>query len=546
MSILSEPLDRTSISPANWLPGYELLSVIGSGGFGTVYQARQFKLDRTVAVKVMRPGGSLHGALSARFEAEAMFLGKLQHPNVVQVYDCGHAEDRLYLAMELLEGEDLGQRLLRTRKLDERTAWGIARQAAAALAHAAKHSIVHRDIKPANLFLIPASEEAGLGKDIPLVKVMDFGLAKWVAEPEGEHLTASGMMLGTPVYMAPEQFRQPGQVDLRADIYALGATIFHALAGRPPFFGKTPWDVMAQKLEKKPRLGASISPESTALVADMMASDPAKRIGSYVELIERIDSLPALRSAASSLAARSQSRSWEYKHHRWMGAIAALGLVVGTGIGAWGGREFWPEEPGVRLDSPATMASRKFESIGDQLALFDGQTLNGWRPPNSGGIWTVESDDEKVKVLSGSGFIQARFEAIEEYRLTIGLDVHTAAAAEVHFAIPVAMNAGPRSVLRVSKKGGAVFGVRDDDKKPFQAKNPPVLFPEESWFVDGGRRPYLEVKIERGGGRWTVWFNGQEAGQAEDNSPRAPEVRLFAEGGKARVDSAILVALKGK
>ena len=144
---------RTAVMRTDWLPGYELLSVVGTGGFGTIYKARQLQLDRVVALKVVQANGDLNPAVVGRFEAEALTHGKLHHPNIVEVYDSGRHGNRMFIAMELLEGEDLGQRIQQDRAAPERIAWGIARQTAAALGYAAASGLVHRDIKPANLFL---------------------------------------------------------------------------------------------------------------------------------------------------------------------------------------------------------------------------------------------------------------------------------------------------------------------------------------------------------------------------------------------------------
>jgi serine/threonine protein kinase len=534
---MTNPIDQapTQLTSADWLPGYELLSVIGSGGFGTVYRARQLKLDRIVAVKVLRPGGQNRAAITARFGAESVVLAKLHHPNVVQVFDCGHSDDRLYLAMELLEGEDLGRRLLRSRPLGEGLAWGIARQVAAALDHATQHKVVHRDIKPTNIFLVPAPDDPSRPAGIPLVKVMDFGLAKWSVAPGAEQLTTAGVMLGTPIYMAPEQFREPGRVDHRADIYALGATLYHLLSGRPPFTGKSPWDVMAQKLERKPRLGATVSPKSSALVAAMMESDPAKRIASYEELIARIDELAALGIGAG----RPQNQVWQ--RSRWAAAVAALGILVGTGIGAWASRGMRPEERINPANEERRGTSPEFITAGEELLLFDGKNLNSWIP--LAGSSKLVSDEDKLKVLSWSGAVRRGFEPIDRYRLRIGIDLYEADAVELQFAIPEMPAQAPTFVLRVTKQEGAMLGARLDRGR-FEARSPALRFSTRPGI---DKAPYREVRIERGEGQWSVWFNNKQVGEMDDDARRLPELRLVSEGeGGARMDSALIVALKPK
>jgi serine/threonine protein kinase len=538
--------ERTAVADCDWLPGYELLSVVGAGGFGTVYKARQLKLDRLVAVKVIPPARSVDPAAAARFEQEAVALGKFRHPNIVQVYDYGYHHERLFIVMELLEGEDLAQRLRREGRLDERTAWAIARQAAAALYQAASCGVVHRDVKPANLFLVPAPTGIGLPPGVPMVKVTDFGLAlssRAVEDPDGR-LTAPGSVPGTPAYMAPEQYRRTTFPDHRADIYALGATVFHALTGRPPFEGATVWALMEQKLLHAPRLGDGVSAQSAELIAAMMAPDPDDRIETYGELIERIDRIatpsgvsmappgpdPVAASVRTAPAPRDR-RPWAW--------AAAAGLLVAASIGVGVSKSWWPRPPA----SPATRASGRYTSVGPQQALYDGESIAGWLPPASGGAWQVEPDDEGAVVFTGTGFVRRSVPHFEDYRVTMGLDVHRAAAAEVHFAIPARTPTGDRLALRVSRTGGAVLGTRAGDRGEFRPLREPVLFPSPGWF--DGRRPYLEVRFARAGGVWAVWFNGAEAGRlADDGVPKAAEVRLYAEGGPARVDSVVLEKLE--
>jgi eukaryotic-like serine/threonine-protein kinase len=520
-------LDRTAITPGDWLPGYEMLSVVGAGGFGTVYKARQFKLDRVVAVKVFQFDPTLQPALAARFENEAVTLGRLHHPNIVQVYDYGFHAGKMFIVMELLEGEDLGVRLKAGGKLGERVAWAIARQAASALAHAAGQEVIHRDIKPPNLVLVPSPTGFGLPPGVPLVKVTDFGLArtKWAVNGDDGRLTAPGAVLGTPLYMAPEQYRAAADQDHRVDIYALGATVFHALAGRPPFGGDNIWDMMVQKMEQSPRSWPAISPESIALVEAMMAPDPADRIGGYEDLIARIDALALMHDDAVRSVAPPARRRWRRYAFAAVGslALAAFGIHIGL-----------PSAPVAAVSRPVL----RYKS-GGLNSLLDSTSLDEWKPPAAGGRWKFDQDDDRATVLTGTGFTRRAFIAPEDYRITFGLDLHEADAAEVHFGLRAG---GQRYVLRVTKDG-AIFGAKDGDKAAFRPLGGAVPFPSKKSF--GDRRPYLEAQVERAGGSWTARFNGADAGRiADDGSPKLPEVRLFAEGGPARVDSVILEPLE--
>jgi serine/threonine protein kinase len=528
-------LDRTSITPGDWLPGYEMLSAVGAGGFGTVYKARQFKLDRVVAVKVVHLDPTTQPALAARFENEAVTLGRLHHPNIVQVYDYGFHAGRMFIVMELLEGEDLGVRLKRGGKLSEPVAWAVARQTASALAHAAGHGVIHRDVKPPNLLLVPAPTGFGLPPGVPLVKVTDFGLArtKWAANGDDGRLTAPGAVLGTPLYMAPEQYRGAADLDHRVDIYALGATVFHALAGRPPFAGDNVWDVMVQKMERSPKSWPAVSRESVELVEAMMAPDAAERIGTYEELIGRIDRSLARLDTKLETGQAPQKKVGVRSKRRWQYA-AGVALLAGVAIGA---------HLGLAHRSAVTAADRplpRYVSAGNHQTLLDSSSLSDWRPPVAGGAWRFDQDEEGATVLTGTGFTRRVFNAPENYRLAIGLDARDVDAAEVHFGI--AAVGGRRFVLRVSRSEGAIFGIKDGDRAAFQPLGSAVKFPSEKWFRN--RAPYPEVRVEHAGKTWAVFFNDAEAGRvADDGTPRAGEVRLYAEGGAARVDSVILEPL---
>jgi eukaryotic-like serine/threonine-protein kinase len=362
---------------------------------------------------------------------------------------------------------------------------------------------------------------------VPLVKVTDFRLAltKWAVNENGR-LTDPGTALGTPVYMAPEQYRGGSDLDHRLDIYGLGATVYHALAGKPPFQGRTIWKLMANKIEHPSPSWPAVSPESVALLSAMMAPEVRQRIGTYEELIDRIETM--LRNFESRTALRPVRRP-----HRRRRILVAAGALVATGLA------IGLTAKSVR--SPA--AAPRYVSRGSQEALFDSQTMTGWLPPAVGGMWHVEADDEKTTVLTGTGFTRRLFVPSDDYRVTIGLDVHTASEAEVHFALPEASpDAGRRFVLRVSKAEGAIFGAKDGDKGEFQPLGKPIAFPPAAWFE--GRPPYLELRFQRAGGAWSVWFKGTLAGRAADDDTRKrAEVRIAAVGGQARVDSVILERL---
>lgn len=252
---------------------YRLLERVASGGMGTVHRARDERTGRDVAIKLVAAGPGAE-ELTRRFHREARILSDLSHPAVVGFVDFGSVEDgTLYLVMEWLGGLDLSQRL-REGVLGVRDTIRLARRVAEALSAAHDRGIVHRDVKPANIFLV--------GGTCDDVKVLDFGIALFSGRSTG--ITRTGMTVGTPEYMPPEQARGERTMDARVDVYALGCVIFQCVSGHPPFFGPTAAAVIAEVLlTEAPRLSARadlVPPPLDDLVAAMLAKDPRKRPGS--------------------------------------------------------------------------------------------------------------------------------------------------------------------------------------------------------------------------------------------------------------------------
>ena len=236
---------------------------VASGGMGTIFRGLDRQTGASVGIKTVRIAGG-----SDRFEREIQILAALRHPGIVAYLGHGRVEDEHYLVMEWLDGEDLGARLARER-LGMADAVGIGIQVAAALGAAHRQGIVHRDVKPSNVFLA----EGRLDR----AKLLDYGIARRAGM---ETLTGLGTVLGTPAYMAPEQARGDRDIDARADVYALGALLFHCVAGRPPFEGETLNELLAAALHRTaPQLGelVDVAPELEALVARMLDKDPEHR-----------------------------------------------------------------------------------------------------------------------------------------------------------------------------------------------------------------------------------------------------------------------------
>ena len=330
------------MTPGDLAPGYELLDVVGTGALGVVYRARQSHLQRDVAIKAILQSRLSSQNVVARFQQEGAAIGRLHHPNIVSAYDFGSHRNRLYLVMEFVPGVDLA------RRLDEGpfptdTSLSIIRQAAAGLAHAFSQRVIHRDIKPANLLLTDAPAGYDLPPGVPLVKIADFGLARFHRSAEIDEqetrLTVEGAALGTPMYCAPEQL-SGDEVDHRVDIYALGATLFRLLAGRPPFAPEKVSRIIAAKVTGQPPrvelLPSDLAPEVNQLILDMMTADPEERIGDYEDLVERIDAITSGKRDLASPSARppatmaaSAGAGWP----RWvklLGATLAIVSILGV------------------------------------------------------------------------------------------------------------------------------------------------------------------------------------------------------------------------
>ena len=254
---------------------YAIEREIGAGGMATVYLARDVKHDREVALKVLRPElGAVLGA--ERFLAEIRITARLDHPHILTLIDSGAANGLLYYVLPFVRGESLRDRLKREKQLSVEEAVRIARQIASALDYAHKHGVVHRDIKPENILLHEG--EAMLA---------DFGIALGVKEAGGNRLTETGLSLGTPQYMSPEQATGDHAVDARSDVYSLAAVLYEMLAGEPPVTGPTAQAMIAKLMTERPTrlrvVRASVPPEVEDAVAKALDKTPADRFASAAD-----------------------------------------------------------------------------------------------------------------------------------------------------------------------------------------------------------------------------------------------------------------------
>jgi serine/threonine protein kinase len=242
---------------------YRVLRKIGEGGMGAVYLAEHTLLGRPAAIKVLLREMSHREDLVTRFFNEARAASSVKHPGIVEIYDFGHHTDgSAYIVMEYLEGESLSARLRRTGVLSEARAVALCRQVGGALAAAHAKGIIHRDLKPDNIFIVRDPDIA----DGERTKVLDFGIAKLASDPSGQpSMTRTGMVMGTPAYMAPEQCKGAGNVDQRSDLYALGCILFELVCGRPPFVAEGAGEVMAHHIFTPVPAPSSVAPVTPLL-----------------------------------------------------------------------------------------------------------------------------------------------------------------------------------------------------------------------------------------------------------------------------------------
>jgi serine/threonine-protein kinase len=274
---------------------YRIVAELGRGGMGVVYKAHEESLNRFVALKVLGEHLTEDPAHVERFLREAQSAARLNHPNIVQIYAVSQDQGRHYFAMEYVSGQSL-QQVLRSRgTLDSIQAARIVLQTASGLGAAHEQGIIHRDIKPANLMI----DERGL------VKIADFGLALMTAAVS--RLTATGMFMGTPGYLSPEQCLDQ-DIDHRTDIYSLGVTLFEALSGKAPFTGDSPLALLRQIIDVEPPdladLKPNVDPELRTLVQRMMVKDRDLRVSSCAELIGGLEAYLASKGAAGTLVER--------------------------------------------------------------------------------------------------------------------------------------------------------------------------------------------------------------------------------------------------
>ncbi|MEX0585588.1 MAG: serine/threonine-protein kinase, partial [Pirellulales bacterium] len=279
------PASTSSASPPDLsgrrLGDYAVLRRLGQGGMAVVYLAEQTSLRRQVALKVLNPDRASDDSYVRRFHVEAQAAAALVHPCIAQIYEVGCIDSLHFISQEYVPGQNLRQLLARHGPPDTKLAVHIIRQTAAALQRASEQGIVHRDIKPDNILITKDGQ----------VKVADFGLARIMGDERGVHLTQVGMTLGTPLYMSPEQF-EGKPLDPRSDVYSLGVTSYHLLAGNPPFRGETALAVAVQHVKNTPDRLENLRPDLPGalcrIIHKMLAKQPHERQQSAADVLREL------------------------------------------------------------------------------------------------------------------------------------------------------------------------------------------------------------------------------------------------------------------
>ncbi len=396
---------------------YRITATLGEGGMGKVYAAQHKLLGRPAAIKVLLPQYSSHPELMQRFFAEAKAAAAAKNPGIIEIYDFGYQSDgSAFIAMELLEGEDLETRLRRLGRIPLAQALLFTGQIASALAAAHASGVVHRDLKPANVFVVNDPQVIGGER----VKILDFGIAKvsGVEAADEQKQTRAGAIMGTPTYMAPEQCRGAVHVDARTDLYAVGCILFEMLCGRPPFVGASSMDIMSAHLRDQPPVPSSveqsIGTEIDALILSLLAKDPDARFQRAVDLERAMHML--LSGSAAGVVAQipvglppvALARPWYRRPAILFGLVLAMALG-GVGLGLMQKRKQGPaEQPavvlGVNIDAAAPPAPKErrppaFHQGGRDGAVPPEVTAAMADPARA--VWTLTSVPAGAEVTYG-------------------------------------------------------------------------------------------------------------------------------------------------
>lgn len=382
-----------------------------------------------------------------------------------------------------------------------------------------------------------------------MVKIADFGLAFLSAEvSDRTRLTAEQSTLGSPHYMAPEQLNAGGIVDHRADLYSLGATAFHLLAGRAPFDGMSLPQIIARKLGAELPLLDEIRPglsrPTVELVEMLLVTNPQHRIGSYAELLDRIDALPVMTSGSTNPTIpipRGIETTIEIDrpsgatHHPWKDALLTVIVIIVLTVGGFGVRQFFVKKPSVVANAASLL-----KPTGWTANLLDGTSLDGWRPDS--GTWALETDDEGGTVIAGTSgeivrgiarLVDGKPARVVYYRLTVTARLHEATAVELHFNVD---KTGARDVARMTLDRISL-GHRAGSRADFVPKG-------EARVFDVGAEQLHELRLERDLSDWRFYVDEKLIGTlGVSKLAERPQFHLVAEGGPAWFGDAFIEEL---
>lgn len=361
-------------------PRYEVLQLLGQGGMGAVYKARHKKMDRVVALKVINAKLLDNPKAVERFEREVKAAAKLHHPNIVSAHDADQASNTHFLVMEFVEGTDLAMYVDKKGPLPVAHACHCIRQAALGLQHAHEHGMVHRDIKPHNLMLTTGD----------VVKVMDFGLARLAREDaSGAGLTGENVLMGTADYIAPEQAQDAHKSDIRADIYSLGCSLYHLLAGKPPFEGGTVVQKIAAHLTATvplAELPTNVPEGLRVVLTRMVEKNPTQRYHTPAEVAQAL--VPFLVRATDAKSGESYDgkakRARRFLEPVSIGWVVLGAMLLAAGVLALvrfqnGRGEHSGETAGPNSSFPPNKHAEAFDDIKEKRLVGDAwlEQLNG-------------------------------------------------------------------------------------------------------------------------------------------------------------------------
>ncbi len=405
-------------------PRYRIVSLLGRGGMGSVYEAEHRLMNRHVALKVIEKKLVQTPGLVERFQRETQTAARLSHPNIVAAHDAECAADLHFLVMELVRGRDLAQIVGERGGLTVREACDYVRQAALGLQHAFERGMVHRDIKPQNLMLTAEGQ----------IKILDFGLAQFASEvAEESGLTQVGAMMGTPDYMAPEQARDAHSADIRADIYGLGCTLYCLLSGHAPFPEGSVLEKILAHVEREPaplqELRGNVPPELAAVVKKMMSKLPADRFQTPAEVAEALapfaraaDLIKTAEDAPFAAKTSAVPPRWRIRS-RVRVALAAFAILAALGVIV-----VMTDKGRVEIQSEVDDVEIVIKQSGKQIDFLDAKTgsLIKWLPS---GKYDIElKGDRNDLEINRDGFTLSRWgtEIIKVTRKTDATDLMTA------------------------------------------------------------------------------------------------------------------------